>query len=335
MIYVIKSAMIESGGYKPCLKIGFSEDTNYKNRWNSYSSHNLSVEEKYKIPGGTEEDEKRLHVFFSSLRVCRMEWYSDSQVIYDFFDTHPDIESIREELDKGGIKLKDKARRTSEKKKLFWPLVKILLEVTKEDKDPEEILGLMYLFCSESVESGLEYIKAHYPDSYEEVVKRKNEVDSKITSKMKNYIEYLRDTSNSLQSRVKYLCETPDFTDDEKKLIASQTSIVFDQYYNLVGPERCKALGYNTSRLNTEISNLSIPKDKIKDTFLNTFVVGEKYTKVDLKGKVKELYEKLGYQKNPKATDLKEYFDIRSIKLKSPSGKWENGFEILGLKPYK
>ena len=170
-----------------------------------------------------------------------------------------------------------------------------------------------------------------YKDRFTVFNSLKNNINADL-DRIGSFILELQDTSKSLQSRIKYLCETKDFTDDEKKLIASQTSIVFDQYYNLVGPERCKALGYNTSRLNTEISNLSIPEDKIKDTFLNTFGVGEKYTKADLKEKVKELYEKLGYQKNPKATDLQEYFDIRSIKLKSPSGKWENGFEILKLK---
>ena len=332
MIYVIKSAMIEAGGYKPCLKIGFSEDKNYKNRWNMYSSHNLSVEEKYKIPGGTEEDEKRIHVFFSSLRICRMEWYSNSQVIYDFFDTHPDIESIREELDRSEIESKGKDRRISEKKKLFWPLVKILLEVTKEDKDPEEILESMYLFCSESVGSELNYLKINYPDSYEEVVKRKNEVDSKITSKMKNYIEYFQDTKVLFSDRLRYLCETPDFTDDEKKLIASQVSINFDKYYNILGPVRCKALGYRTDRMNKEIQDRSISKDDIRDKFQSVFTVSSKYTKAEAKNMIRDIYSDLGINRSPKASDLQEYFDIRSIKLKSPSGKWENGFEILKLR---
>jgi len=233
--------------------------------------------------------------------------------------------------------LKDKTRRTSEKKKLFWPLVKILLEVTKENKDPKEILESMYLFCSESVESGLEYIKTHYPDSYEEVVKRKNEKESITTSRISQYIDKLRDTKILFSDRLKYLCETQELTDDEKKLVASQASESFDKYYNLVGPERCKALGYHTTKINKDLldslSDSLITSDMIFSEISKFFQVGKKYTNKETKETIREIFNRLGYSKSPKASILNDFYELKMTKALSKEGKWENGFEILGLKP--
>ena len=44
------------------------------------------------------------------------------------------------------------------------------------------------------------------------------------------------------------------------------------------------------------------------------------------------LYTLLKYDKIPKATDLEQWFELRAIKVKDSSGKWVNGFEIIGRK---
>jgi hypothetical protein len=64
-------------------------------------------------------------------------------------------------------------------------------------------------------------------------------------SKHNVFIKYLQDNSTPFSVRLKILCETIDFTVEEKKLIAYEASSSFDRCYNLVGPERCKACGYN------------------------------------------------------------------------------------------
>lgn len=45
-----------------------------------------------------------------------------------------------------------------------------------------------------------------------------------------------------------------------------------------------------------------------------------------------DIYQRLGYQKTAKATDLDLFFIKKAIKLKDSSGKWIHGFEIIGKK---
>lgn len=52
-----------------------------------------------------------------------------------------------------------------------------------------------------------------------------------------------------------------------------------------------------------------------------------------IKQDVKNIYDFLGMTKTAKASDLEEYFKIKECKvLNSETGKWDRGFEILGLK---
>ena len=142
-------------------------------------------------------------------------------------------------------------------------------------------------------------------------------------------IDKLRDTSIYFSDRLRYLCETPDFTDDEKKLIASQASESFDQYYNLVGPERCKALWYNITSLKQEVSDMSISKQDIIDKLDSVFEIGKKYSNQEAKELIKQVYSDLGYSKSPKATDLGEFYNLKKLKFVNTSGKSVNGFKLI------
>lgn len=58
------------------------------------------------------------------------------------------------------------------------------------------------------------------------------------------------------------------------------------------------------------------------------FNIGERYSLKDIKLKLKNLYIKVGESKTPVATDLKNWYEIRSVSNKHIG----NGFEILGEK---
>lgn len=82
--------------------------------------------------------------------------------------------------------------------------------------------------------------------------------------------------------------------------------------------EMSKLLGNKLVNLSAELINLE---------------VGKKYFKPDLKDLLQSLYDRSGVKKVAKATDIERWYDIKYIKIKSPeTGKWENGFEILGIK---
>ena len=72
--------------------------------------------------------------------------------------------------------------------------------------------------------------------------------------------------------------------------------------------------------------------DKVKEEILSQFKVGDRMTSAEIKSQLGIIYRGLSYEKTPKATDLEEYFETRSIKLKDNTSKCVNGFEILAQK---
>ena len=148
------------------------------------------------------------------------------------------------------------------------------------------------------------------------------------------FIEYLRDPSNGhISERLRILCETKKFTEEEKSLIAHQISEKFDQYYNLVGPKRCAQLGYYITDIKREVNNLSIGEDKIKELFYSKFKVGDRISNVKAKEIVREIYNTLKLDKTPKATDIGNYFEINKQLITDPDTNMRvNGIVIKNIK---
>ena len=147
--------------------------------------------------------------------------------------------------------------------------------------------------------------------------------------KITKTINDLRDTTDKpFTERLKELCESG-FTEEEKKMIAQQVSERFDKYYNILGPERCKANGYRPTDLEREIKALT-SKDNITREFCIRFKVGERYTNSEAKKMVGKLYEDIGLgYKKPKATDIFEYFEVKRVSMFDENRKKINGIELL------
>ena len=149
---------------------------------------------------------------------------------------------------------------------------------------------------------------------------------------MSDFIEQLRDTSiGSFSNRLQKLCISEDFSEDEKKLMAQQVSERFDKYYNILGPEVCKACGYRSTDLNRRIEVLTSEDNIIKE-FCMKFKVGNRYTNSQAKQMVKDIYDRLGLYKSPKATDIFEYFEVKRVSMFDENKKKINGIEILAIK---
>ena len=157
--------------------------------------------------------------------------------------------------------------------------------------------------------------------------------------KMARYIDDLRKTKIEIEGkivdyplwkRLKDLCETKEFKEDEKKVIAHQVSEKFDKLYNLLGPEKCKAAGYNTTDLLKEIEFM-LSKESVQSRFCSQFLVGNKYTNQDAKRRIKKIYEDLNFERTPKAVDLLDFFEVKKVQIME-DGKKVHGYEILGVK---
>ena len=102
----------------------------------------------------------------------------------------------------------------------------------------------------------------------------------------------------------------------------------YRNYYETVGPRFIRANSFQESEIKKEwrrkLSN-QLVSDKLSEEIYNTFEVNKRYVKSDIKNTLKGIYDKLGYKKTAKATDLNAYFYMKSIL--TPDKK--HGFEIL------
>lgn len=127
--------------------------------------------------------------------------------------------------------------------------------------------------------------------------------------------------------KLKYLCEYCEKVGNTSILQHIEEKR-FSDYINILGLDRCKAEWYNTYLLDKRLSVMSFDKEKIKGELSNVFEVGKSYTKADIKGRLSDIYKKLGYKASPKATDLGEYFEMKEC-LVNNGAKRSGGFKIL------
>jgi hypothetical protein len=132
--------------------------------------------------------------------------------------------------------------------------------------------------------------------------------------------------------RMKLLCDMyftyPEFYVQYSMLLNAKIPIEYQNYINLLGFERIRSLGYQKSELEKFISDMN----KLQTVSITTnFQVGSKYSKAQIKEMLREFYIANSISKTPKASDLEDYFILKTCKVKI-NDKWENGFEIVSLK---
>jgi hypothetical protein len=131
--------------------------------------------------------------------------------------------------------------------------------------------------------------------------------------------------------RLKYLVEISEKLgeDDMNSFLSLITPERFKDYYINMGPDRIKASGYREDKLKIEWSKIHQEELGVSDALIldivDYFKLGQRYTNPDIKAKLKELYQKYGYNKTAKASDLEEYFWLKKVYISSIK---KNGFEI-------
>ena len=109
----------------------------------------------------------------------------------------------------------------------------------------------------------------------------------------------------------------------------------YKEYYLVMGPKFIKQFSCKEAEIKREWAKLKSNdgvKDKIDQEIYRTFEVGKRYTKSGIKDTLNKLYEKLGYKKKAKSTDIDLYFEVKVVKFQDSAGKWVNGFELLEKK---
>ena len=131
--------------------------------------------------------------------------------------------------------------------------------------------------------------------------------------------------------RLKFLCSLP-----ETVILSCLPHLPeeYINYYTVLGIERIKANGYNISDIRKEYeSTLGNQEINIRDHIIPAFIVGEIYSKAEVKKKLGEIYTSTGYSKTPRAVDLGEYFVIKNCMITNKeTGKRDNCYQILKIK---
>ena len=132
--------------------------------------------------------------------------------------------------------------------------------------------------------------------------------------------------------KLRALCEAP-LSTLEISYVLEKMPIEYKNYYETLGPERCKALGYKKSELDKYLSDLKLDTGKLDEKIYSEFIIGSKYTNIDIKNRLADIYSELKYNKTPKATDLDEYFVLKECLIQNKdTGKRDRGFEIIKKK---
>ncbi|MCX4264600.1 MAG: hypothetical protein OSJ37_07815 [Muribaculaceae bacterium] len=101
-------------------------------------------------------------------------------------------------------------------------------------------------------------------------------------------------------------------------------------YYDRLGYERIKALGFKEKDLKNELER-SYRANDIRQKFRETFIVGERMATEDIKRIMSEIYSMYGINKSCVATHLEREYDIRlkRIKVTTPDGLRKGGYEFI------
>ncbi len=136
---------------------------------------------------------------------------------------------------------------------------------------------------------------------------------------------------NRVSDRLKYLCEYQ-CTDDIKSVILAQLPDTdkVKYLYQAAGIERCKANSYQPKRISEELGVKFFSKSDIAREIYQTFSVDQKIPLSDAKSELSGIYQRIGYDKTPKATDLKEFFEVKEYMTTNKStGKRISGYRLI------
>ena len=140
------------------------------------------------------------------------------------------------------------------------------------------------------------------------------------------------DKDNNFERRMKLLCDVyfqyPTFyIQYANSPLQVIIPLSYQNYINLLGFEKIRALGYKKSNIIRYINPEVINGEGIK----SLFKVGSKYSKKQIKEMLADFYNHSSITKTPKASDLNEYFELRDCQFME-DGKKVHGFEIIKRK---
>ena len=145
------------------------------------------------------------------------------------------------------------------------------------------------------------------------------------------------ETLTTIYDKLKLLCEYP-VSKEAIQIVLDQIadSDEVKSYYLALGSQRLRALSYSVTKIKRELGIVTFSSELLNNTIALNFNPGEKYTLANLKVKLGNLYNSINYDATPKANDILEYFEVKSIviyeKKEDGNRKQIRGYELLSRK---
>lgn len=156
-------------------------------------------------------------------------------------------------------------------------------------------------------------------------------IENEVSQKIEEFNEIKR-----VNDKIRFLVEYSEKA--EKKNFDNLLELIpgkYKDYFQIVGLDIIKAYGceeYKIKKAWTEkIMNQEV-KDDVDLEIYGSFTIGKRYSNKHVKDILNELYQKLGYKKKAKTTDLEVYYAMKAVKFQDTEGKWIHGLEIIGKK---
>jgi hypothetical protein len=130
------------------------------------------------------------------------------------------------------------------------------------------------------------------------------------------------------KEQLRFLC-TEQVSEAARPSILDLVPEYMKRAYIMLGPERCRALGYDHAKLKRECSVVSFDRDLLKEKIYGIFQEGDIVLKSALKEFLSEIYSSIEYKKTPKASDINNWFETRRATKYIGGGKYKEGFELL------
>ena len=119
--------------------------------------------------------------------------------------------------------------------------------------------------------------------------------------------------------KMKYIYDkmTDDSIDEKvKSEFLNEIDQIYANYYRVLGSEKVKICSFRKDRIDVEYKNtIKASSADIPSLIYSTFCVGSRYKNTVIKSMLNDLYKKHGIKKTAKASDLKEYFEMKPDKI--------------------
>ena len=110
----------------------------------------------------------------------------------------------------------------------------------------------------------------------------------------------------------------------------------FDNYFRVLGPEKCKLLAYRKDRVVAEyskrVSLQNVDSSNLEKLIYSSFSIGVGYSSSKIKERLCEIYNQIGYKKTAAASDIQDFFNVVRCNILGESGKMQRGFKLISKK---